>query len=157
MPSGAQRGVRSSPLKVVSLLKLPFWLSHISLVIGERWCLRKGSSYPFLSWYNISPFWLILKSSIVTTEKSLGRSPFRFTSYTCGKLLLAKKMDFAVGMMAALNRMCSLSRHAMGVSLVLRVVNRLGSPPNLFITKISKLPSRLDAKAIFLPSGLQMG
>ena len=53
--------------------------------------------------------------------------------------------------------MCSLSLKVVGNSSLEWVVNRWGTPPSLSMRKISKLPSRLEAKASFCPSGDQTG
>ena len=66
-------------------------------------------------------------------------------------------IDLAVGMIEALNMMVELSFHLRGYSLPLLVVTRLGIPPLAFITHTSMLPSRLEAKAMWLPSGLHTG
>ena len=71
-PSVAHTGLRSSPLKEVI-----FWKecsrsrvhNQMSRVMEDWWCLRQGSSYPFLSWYkSLSPFLFKARLSMAREE-----------------------------------------------------------------------------------------
>ena len=66
-------------------------------------------------------------------------------------------MLWAVGMTCDSKSTWSLSRKATGVSDPLLVVSLWGAPPSRGMIHTSRLPSRVDTKAMFLLSGLHTG